>query len=76
MSIYAVIENYKVINTLILKDSLLNFIDHKEIVKISDSDLLLPGMPGIGWDYKDGQFQDNRSKGFIDWYAGETEEGI
>ena len=59
MAIYAQVENGKVTNTLVWDGSDdLNL--SGDFILIADGDEPHAGMPGVGWDYVDGQFVDNR----------------
>lgn len=59
MAIYAQVENGKVTNTIVW-DGSGNLSLPGDLVRIGDGDEPVAGMPGIGWDYVDGQFADNR----------------
>ena len=61
MPIYAHVEDGVVMNTSVW-DGVQPYTppDGVELVRLSDEDEPYAGMPGVGWDYVDGEFIDNR----------------
>ena len=61
MSIYAHVKDGKVVNTSVW-DGLQSYTPPEgvEMVLLSESDEPHAGMAGIGWDFVDGEFIDNR----------------
>jgi len=61
MPIYAVIRDGKVENTVLWDgQAAWQAPEGTETVRICDEDVPAAGSPGIGWDYADGKFADNR----------------
>ena len=61
MPIMAHIQDGKVVNTSVWDGmSAYTPFEGVTLVRLSDKDEPEPGMPGIGWDYTDGEFIDNR----------------
>lgn len=63
MPIYAHVQDGKVVNTSVW-DGVQPYTPGEGVtlVQVTDGDEPRVGMPGVGWDYVDGQFVDNRPR--------------